>query len=80
MQQDASLRPPLAETSPCTPMMRRGLGEAIAGHFGETAHALEFAPELAAADGKRFDGRTGEFLEGGEAGVVQEVLLRCRQA
>lgn len=51
---------------------REGLREAIAEHAGEAAHALDLAPELAPADGELFDGRTGELLEGGKGGAVQD--------
>jgi hypothetical protein len=42
---------------------RQGLREAIAEHPGEVAHAHDLVPELAQADGERFDARTGELLE-----------------
>lgn len=42
---------------------RDALREAITEHPGEVAHAHDLAPELAQANGERFDARTGELLE-----------------
>jgi conjugative relaxase-like TrwC/TraI family protein len=50
---------------------RESLREAISEHPGEVAHALDLAPELAQAGGERFDGSTGELLEG-RRGTAQD--------
>lgn len=56
------------------------LRKAIGEHPGDADLAHDLAPELAKADGERFDAKTGELLQGRKDGVVQESVAALRRS